>query len=343
MATIKQIAEITNVSRGTIDRVLNNRGGVSQETERKVRAAMEALNYLPNKAGKNLAIRRKKLKFGFILFSPNSYNPFFSDVETGIRKKALELEEFGVTVDIRFTSINETVRQLELLDSFAANDYNGIAIAALNTPPIAEKIREISSKGIPIVTANTDIPDSGRLAYVGSNYYQCGQVAADLMGLITAGKAKIGIISGSENIMCITERNAGFQKYLSENYPASEIVSITANNSYDEVESYLITKKMLEEHPEIDALYLSAAGVHAACKAVGESGRKITVISNDCTPATQRLLKEKVIAATIDQEPGYQGAKPLEILFEAVNGNTSLQEYYYTDAIIKIRSNLSIE
>lgn len=47
MATIKQIAEITNVSRGTIDRVLNNRGGVSPETEKKVRAAMEALNYLP--------------------------------------------------------------------------------------------------------------------------------------------------------------------------------------------------------------------------------------------------------------------------------------------------------
>ena len=116
MATIKQIAEITNVSRGTIDRVLNNRGGVSPETEKKVRAAMEALNYLPNKAAQNLAVRRKKLKFGFILISPNNYNPFFADVEKGIRKKALELEEFGVTVDIRFTPINEINKQLELLD-----------------------------------------------------------------------------------------------------------------------------------------------------------------------------------------------------------------------------------
>ena len=117
MATIKQIAEITNVSRGTIDRVLNNRGGVSPETEKKVRAAMEALNYLPNKAAQNLAVRRKKLKFGFILISPNNYNPFFADVERGIRKKALELEEFGVTVDIRFTPINEINKQLELLDT----------------------------------------------------------------------------------------------------------------------------------------------------------------------------------------------------------------------------------
>lgn len=182
MATIKQIAEITNVSRGTIDRVLNNRGGVSPETEKKVRAAMEALNYLPNKAAQNLAVRRKKLKFGFILISPNDYNPFFADVEKGIRKKASELEEFGVTVDIRFTPINEINKQLELLDDFAVNEYNGIVITAYNTNDISQKIQEISARGIPVVTCNTDIPDSGRIAYVGSNFYQCGQVAANLMG-----------------------------------------------------------------------------------------------------------------------------------------------------------------
>ena len=43
MATIKQISEITNLSRGTIDRVLNNRGGVNAETEKKVRAAIEEI------------------------------------------------------------------------------------------------------------------------------------------------------------------------------------------------------------------------------------------------------------------------------------------------------------
>ena len=92
MATINQIAEITNVSRGTIDRVLNNRGGVSPETEKKVRAAMEALNYLPNKAAQNLAVRRKKLKFGFILISPNDYNPFFADVEKAFVRKHQSLK-----------------------------------------------------------------------------------------------------------------------------------------------------------------------------------------------------------------------------------------------------------
>lgn len=340
MFTIKQIAEITNVSRGTIDRVLNNRGGVNPETEKKVRAAIEALNYFPNKAGKNLALRKKKLKFGFILFSPNNYNPFFDSVESGIRKKSAELEEFGVSVDLQYTDFNDCDKQLELLDHFASEGYNGIAIVALNTPAISKKIKEISEKGIPVVTVNSDILNSGRLAYVGSNYYKSGETAANMMGLITNGAANVGVVSGSYSILCITERSAGFKEYLLAHYPAVQIVSIAVNNHYDEIENYLITKDMLEKHPEINALFLAAAGAAGSCKAIAECGRDIKVVAYDYLPATKQYLEEGIIDAVIDQEPVYQGAKPLEILLEASTvGTSDIKEYYYTDAIIKIRSN----
>lgn len=341
MVTIKQIAEITNISRGTIDRVLNNRGGVSAETEKKIRTAIEVLNYLPNKAGKNLAVRKRKLRFGFILFSPSNYNPFFESVEAGIKEKATELQEFGVSVDIRYTPFNAYSQQLELLDYFANNNYDGIAITALNVTDIVNKINEISEKGIPIVTVNTDIPNSARLAYVGSNYYKCGEVAANVMGLITNGNAKLGIVGGSNDIMCLIERSAGFIDYLSNHYPNIKIIDTMNNNQYDEIENYLITKKMLETHTEIDSIYLAAAGVNGACKAVMEAKRKITVIAYDYVPSTKQFLEENVVSAIIDQEPLYQGKMPLEILFQAATiGTASLKEYYYTDAIIKIRTNL---
>ena len=51
MATIKEIAELAGVSRGTVDRVLNNRGAVNAETEAKIRSIMKQLHYKPNKAG----------------------------------------------------------------------------------------------------------------------------------------------------------------------------------------------------------------------------------------------------------------------------------------------------
>ena len=47
MATIKQISELSGVSRGTVDRVLNGRGHVSPEKERLVRSIAEQVGYTP--------------------------------------------------------------------------------------------------------------------------------------------------------------------------------------------------------------------------------------------------------------------------------------------------------
>ena len=93
MATIKQIAEMAGVSRGTVDRVLNNRGSVNANTAARVREIAEKLNYKPNKAGLMLAAQKKNLKIGVILF-PDS-NPFFSEVLEGVNAKAKELSAYN--------------------------------------------------------------------------------------------------------------------------------------------------------------------------------------------------------------------------------------------------------
>ena len=61
MVTIKDIAKRAGVSRGTVDRVLNNRPGVNPETEAKVRALIEEMGYRPNMAGQILAVKKRRL------------------------------------------------------------------------------------------------------------------------------------------------------------------------------------------------------------------------------------------------------------------------------------------
>jgi len=84
MPTIKQIASLAGVSRGTVDRVLNNRGGVNPETELRIREMLTSLNYSPSKAGQNLAIKKKNLKFGYVISGKSGSNPFFNEVEKGL-------------------------------------------------------------------------------------------------------------------------------------------------------------------------------------------------------------------------------------------------------------------
>ena len=92
MATMKEIAELSGVSRGTVDRVLNHRGIVNAETERKVLEIAKLLDYQPNKAGIALAAQKKKsvscfsaqkirfLMRSWTVFAKNLKNCPFTDV-----------------------------------------------------------------------------------------------------------------------------------------------------------------------------------------------------------------------------------------------------------------------
>ncbi|MDD4076288.1 MAG: helix-turn-helix domain-containing protein, partial [Eubacteriales bacterium] len=53
--TIKQIAVKAGVSRGTVDRVLHNRGGVKPDIAEHVRMIAQELGYKPNRAARLLA------------------------------------------------------------------------------------------------------------------------------------------------------------------------------------------------------------------------------------------------------------------------------------------------
>ena len=212
MATIKQIAELAGVSRGTVDRVLNNRGSVNANTAARVREIAEKLNYKPNKAGLMLAAQKKNLKIGVILF-PDS-NPFFSEVLEGVNAKAKELSAYNFTVLIRQVPFDET-EQFNTMEALLAEGINGLVIAPFNSLYIAAEIDRLTEMNIPVITVNTDIL-SRRIAYVGSNYRLSGQTAAGLVSLMTFGEIHIGIVTGSSHVLCHSDRIEGFTSTLSE-------------------------------------------------------------------------------------------------------------------------------
>ena len=100
---------------------------------------------------------------------------------------------------------------------------------------------------------------------------------------------------------------------------------------------------MLDNHPEIDALFVVAGGVYGAGRAVKDylKERKISMISFDDVPTTRELVKEGVILATICQQPIRQGQMALEALFNYfVDGTTPVNKRLYTDIQIKLKANI---
>lgn len=339
MATIKEIAALAGVSRGTVDRVLNHRGSVNPATAEKIEKIAKELDYKPNVAGLVLAAQKRRLKLGVILFSPE--NPFYIDVLDGVNSKAEELAGYNCTVITKQIPYG-VEEQLKAIDELLEEEVNGIALAPHNDERIRKRINELFDMGIPVVTLNTDIENSKRIAYVGSNYTKSGATAAGLMQLMTKGDIHIGIVTGSSDILCHTERIAGFTDTLKKYRNSIHITDIIEVHD-DEIESYEKTTKLLTAHPEINALFFTAGGVYGGCRSVKSLGRQkdMCIIAYDLVPTTKELMKKGTIAAVICQQPRHQGSKPLSLLFTYLTtGELPEKEQNYVAVDIRIRENL---
>ncbi|MFG6367338.1 MAG: LacI family DNA-binding transcriptional regulator [Lachnospiraceae bacterium] len=339
MATIKEIAALAGVSRGTVDRVLNNRGSVNPVTAEKIKDIAKALDYKPNKAGLALAAQKKKSKLGVILFLAD--NPFFADVLKGVNEKAQDLAGYNCTVLVKQIPINVDA-QLCAIDELVHEEVNGIALAPQNDDRIRLRINTLYEQGIPVITLNTDIEKSKRIAYVGSNYSKSGKTAAGLLRLMTHDIVQIGIITGSSDILCHTERIAGFTEALIPYQKRMHIVSIVETHD-DEIESYEQTSKLLREHPEINALFFAAGGVYGGCRAIDSLGLagQLCAIAYDKADTTEHFLQKGILSAIICQQPRIQGQKPLDLLFNYLtSGELPDREYYYTAVDIRIFENI---
>lgn len=338
MITIKQIADLCGVSRGTVDRVINKRGNVKPDTCKLVMETIERLGYQPNPAGKALAARKNNPVIGVLLTSDG--NPFFDEVIRGLKVAEEKYTIYGVKVVWRFMRGYSVKEQCSILDEMRPQ-VNALIFNPINTPEIAAKINDFVNDGIFVVTLNNDIDNSQRHCYVGSDYFNGGRTAAGLLRLIIKEHGYIGVVMGAENILGHNQRLDGFKEVI-DNSVDCEIIAVEANDD-DDILSYEKTKQMLLNNPQLNALFIVAAGVYGACRAVLSLGREkeLKIIVFDTVPTTVDMMEKNVITAAIYQHPYRQGRRAMEIVFEyLVNGIAPNKEKHIMKNEIKLLENL---
>lgn len=336
--TIKEIAEMCGVSRGTVDRVLHNRGNVNKETEALIKDTIEKLNYTPNVTGKILAAKKKGFKIGVLLISKG--NPFFNDVLKGINKAKEDYKEYGVSVFIHELEGYDVEKQVEKMDELK-DEVDAIILNPINDILVVQKINELVKKGLIVINVNTDVENSDRLYYIGSDYTRGGETSCGVLALLTKGKAKVAILTGSKKVLGHNQRIEGFRRISELKYPDINILAISETNDNDKC-GYIETMNILKKY-EIDSIIIVAAGVGGVCKAVKdmEMQDEITIVSFDAVPITREMLKEGIIKATICQQPFTQGYKSIELAYNYfVSGKRLEKDKFIVKNEIKILENL---
>ncbi len=336
--TIKEIAKACGVSRGTVDRVLNGRGHVKPDTREKILRTIKDEGYTKSLVGRALTIKRDAPVIGTILCSEG--NPFFDDVIAGFERAEAEMKEYGVAVLPKTMRGHDAERQAALIDELTGQ-INALVIQPINHPMIANRLYSLMQAGVPVVTVNTDIERSCRCCYVGSDYETGGATAAALLELITQGQGHVGIITGVDELMGHRLRQHGFEQRLLE-CPGLPIVAYGCANDDTQL-AYLQTRRMLAECPQIDAIFVVAAGAGAVCEGIIAQGREksVRVVAYDDVPSTRAMVQRGIIRGVVCQQPAEQGYRAVRAAFDMLlSGAMNHRSSIIMENQIKIKENL---
>ena len=212
--TITQIAKLAGVSRGTVDRVIHQRGRVAPEVEKRIRDIMDENDYHPNMLGRALAVSKTPLTIGMIMIEKG--NPFFQLIHSGMKEAISQFRDYPILVYFRHINGVGEEEYLNVLDELE-NNVNALIIAGLQTKRIVEKVNQIAKK-IPVMTLNIDLEDSNRIGFIGIDDYKAGTCLAGLTSNLTRSGENVSILSGSKTIHSQSQRINGFLDTMKQ-YP----------------------------------------------------------------------------------------------------------------------------
>lgn len=338
--TIAKIAELANVSRGTVDRVINNRPNVNEDVRKRVQQIADALGYKPNLVAKALANQKNPYVIGVIL--PPAKNPFYEEVLNGIETAGREMEDLGIKITYKEMKEYDVSEQLDCINEIVNQNVCAIALVAMDHERIASRINEVNKK-IPVVTLVTDVHGCDKLCFIGHDLVKGGRVAGEILGKLLNGNGHVAILTTSKELSAHKERILGFKQKIAEVYPDIVVECEIENFDQDEI-TFRCISKLLDE-TRINAIYsttgLGMGGLGKALKA-NDPNKKIKVVTFDFTPSTIDLMKLGFVDFSIGQQPYKEGYIPIKVLSDyLLQGIRPDTKEIKTDIVIKTAENCS--
>ena len=311
--TMKEIAYMCGVSRGTVDRVLNNRGKVRPETEEHIRAVAKSMGYRSIQSMVVETYTGKAMKIGLLVNSMDQ--PYFAQILESMTRSIEELEPYKITSVIKYSGGFDVDQQLRLLDELLVQEVDALAMTSANSPRIADKLREFSAKGIPVVLISSLLDNYEPFAFVGCNHVQSGRIAAGFAHQITPPGSKIAVVSGSTKMTGLKLRCDGFIQALQRGGREDEVLEPVYSQD-DDMIAFKVASGLISRHPDIDLIFLAAGGYKGVYEALTDAGAigRVKIIAFDMLEINQQYLKSGAVSALFDQHPGEQGRTAIRIL-----------------------------
>ena len=338
--TIFDVAKRAGVSKGTVDRVLHNRGEVSKKSADKVREAIKDLNYEPNMYASLLAT--KKNREIACLIPKFKAGEYWSKIYDGIVAGKEYAETFKVELAYFFYDQYDPDSFVEASQKLLKSNPSGVIIPPLFRQLTSDFVMELKERDIPYVYVDTKLEEGSYLAYFGMPMYKSGYLCANLL---TARRKEsevkeiliVRILRDKSSLSDPTiARRSGFIDYIDTYFPECVVYSLFINPQ-DKESINKTLGDFYKKHPGIKNIVMFNSRVYLIAdflKQHPDADR--CVIGYDNLDANMSALRQGVVSALLSQHTEFQSRNAVIALTDYVVVKKQPQNrdcYMHTDIL----------
>jgi LacI family transcriptional regulator len=303
--TMTQVARLAGVGTATVDRVLNDRGNVSEDVSKRVLQAARELGIrrlLPQS-------HRRLIRIGVILARPEL--PL-------IARMGFEFRRLSSSLD-RSIVIHRTTLEDERPESFAKalgkTSCDAVVSYMPDHPLVHSAVEGLKSRGVPVVTVISDVAGSARIGYAGTDHYKAGRSAGYFLTKMGRNPGPIIILCNHLGFQSHADRVRGIGDFLKAKAPTWHLAQIVEGLD-DRDKSELGLRAAFKLYPDTVAIYNVGAANIAVAKAIRADvlDSRPVFVGHELTRHTADFLREGLMSITIDQSPELQVRKAVNLI-----------------------------
>jgi LacI family transcriptional regulator len=337
---IHLIAELANVSIGTVDRALHGRGGIKESTRHRILQVARQIGYTPNLAARALSVARSSASVGVCM--PREIHFFYDQLWSGVLEESRRVAQLGISF------VNRPVQVLgegdtEAFKELSESGVSGIILTAGNPKGLTPLINQAEEKGIRVLCVSTDAPDSQRSSIVCVEPRLNGCLAGELMGKFVPPGSQVAVVAGMLDTEDHRKKTDGFSEAFPQHCAGGKIFTVIEGHE-DEDESFQKTFELLRQAPNLAGLYVNTVNCLPVCRALGAHGLagKVKLITTDLFAEMAPYFQRGIITASIYQQPHRQGQMAVRLMADQLTNKVPFPPTVHLSPGVVMSSNLNL-